>query len=138
MSFREKSVWVTLFALLLVSALYLVQVGQTHSVAAAALHAVHVCFAIFLLIELVGFLVLRWQHPAEARAARDELERLIELKALRIAAYTYIVGSFLAIFLTLHVVGAGPGTVGMAVMLAFVFAAIVRCVALIIYYRRHA
>jgi len=135
MSFREKTAWVTLAALLLVSLLYLLLL---HRPGGWMLHTVAFCVLVFVAIEFVAWLVLRMRNPVDARTPKDELERLIELKARRIAAWVYVAGSFLAIFLCLHVAGAGSGTVGMSVLVAFVVAEIVNYAARIAYYRRNA
>ena len=139
MSFREKTAWVTLIAILIVSAMYVFHVPSLYEPrhAALVLHAILVSVGAFVAIEVVAYLVLRLRNPTEARTPKDELEKLIELKALRIAAYVYFVGSFLAIFITLHVHNTGPGSVGLSVVMAFVVAEIVNYTARIVYYRRH-
>ena len=138
MTFREKSAWVTLVAIVLVSAMYVFHVPRVFAPSRWALAALAASLAAFIVIELVAWLVLRLRNPAEARTPKDELEKLIELKALRIAAYTYFAGSFTAVFLTLHLHGAGPTAVGASVLLAFIVAEIVNYAARITYYRRHA
>ena len=139
MSFREKTAWVTLAAILIVSLLYFFHVPRLFEPRHAGwvLRAIGASVAAFVFIEVMAYVVLRMRNPAEARTPKDELERLIELKALRIAAYVYFVGSFLAIFITLHVHNTGPGSVGLAVLMAFVVAEIVNYGARIVYYRRH-
>ena len=142
MSFREKSAWVTLLAILLVSGMYVLHVGHIFESSRWALLAMGASLATFVVIEVIAWLVLRLRHPAEVRTPKDELERLIELKALRIAAYVYFVGSFLAIFIALHLRvagghGAGGHVVGGAVLLAFIVAQIVNYAARIVYYRRN-
>jgi hypothetical protein len=87
---------------------------------------------------VVAWLVLRLRNPTEARTPKDELEKLIDLKALRIAAYVFFLGSFLASFVTLHVIGASAGMMAVAQLLAFVVAEIVNYAARIVYYRRIA
>jgi hypothetical protein len=139
MSFREKTAWVTLVAILIVSLMYVYHVSglfeSRHP--GLVLHAIALSVAAFAAIEVLAYVVLRLRNPTEARTPKDELEKLIELKALRIAAYVYIVGSFLAIFITLHVHNTGPGAVGLSVVMAFVIAEIVNYTARIVYYRRH-
>jgi hypothetical protein len=137
MSFREKSAWITLVAILLVSAMYVLHVGHVFHSSRWALFAIAASVATFVLIEVVAWLVLRLRNPTEARTPKDELEKLIELKALRIAAYVYFAGSFIAIFITLHLQGARAHVVGASVLLAFIVAEVVNYAARIIYYRRH-
>jgi hypothetical protein len=74
------------------------------------------------------------RYPQDARTPIDERERLINLKATRLAARVYVIGSFLAV-LTLHH-GASAVMIGYFVVLAFVIAEIVKFSARIIYYRR--
>lgn len=138
MSFREKSAWITLVAILIVSAMYVLHVPRVFEPSYWALHALVLSLATFVAIEVVAWLVLRLRNPAEARTPKDELERLIELKALRIAAYVYFVGSFAAIFITIHHTRGGAHLVGAGVMIAFIVAEIVNYTARIVYYRRHA
>jgi Na+/melibiose symporter-like transporter len=138
MSFREKTAWITLFAILLVSALYVVQVPrlfQPHP-GLRVLHSLGACLVLFILIELVAFLVLRLRYPKDARTPKDEREQLIDLKALRNATYVYVIGSFIAIIVTIHVAYGGPGAVGVSVIMAFVISEVVNYASRIIYYRR--
>lgn len=67
---------------------------------------------------------------------KDERERLIDLKALRLAYYTFLVISLAGIFVTLHVVGTGPVAVAMIVFMGFVISQAVKHIARIISYRR--
>lgn len=137
MSFREKSAWVSLVAILFVCGLYVFHVGHVFEPSRWALKALTVSFAAFLVIETVAMTVLRLRNRDEAGTPKDELEKLIELKALRIAAYVYFFGSFLAIAITLHHTHSAAPVVGGAVLLAFIVAQLVNYSARIVYYRRH-
>ena len=88
------------------------------------------------LMSVVAWLVLRWRNPRDAREPKDEREKLIDLKAQRIAYYALAAGSMMAVFVTLHVAGAGPVAVGMAVFMAFVLSQVIKHAARIVYYRR--
>lgn len=140
MSFREKTAWVTLIAIVIVSLMYwfhvpsLLEPHPGHWV----LHAMLASVAAYVLIELVAWIVLRVRYPQDARTPKDERERLIELKALRIAYYVFVVGALGSIFVTLHAahVGASPVAVGMVVFMAFVISQIVKYAARIVYFRR--
>src|SRR6185295_18562237 len=94
--------------------------------------------AAYLLIEGVAWLVLRIRHPRDARTPKDERERLIDLKAMRIAYYVYATGGVGGIFVTLHVAGGTLGTAVTVVFLAFVVSQIARHAARIVYFRRGA
>ena len=136
MSFREKTAWFTLIAILLVSALFFAHGPYIFAgdVRMWELHLVGLCIAAFILIEVVAYVVLYVRNPKDARTPKDERERLIDLKALRLAAYVYVLGSFLAIIASVH--APSGATVGFLVLGAFVVAEIVNYSARIIYYRR--
>jgi uncharacterized membrane protein len=140
MSFREKTAWVTLVALILVSLMYWLHVPslfEPHRHGWVLL-ALGLSFGTFLLIELIAWLVFYLRNPKEARTPRDEREQIIALKATRIGSWVFTVGAFLAIFVTLHLAGAGPVAMGMSVVIAFVLAQVARQAAIILYYRRGA
>ena len=137
MSFREKSAWITLISILLVSAVYALHMPWTALTPQASpwiLHPVGVCIIVFLVIEVTAHIVLYLRFPKEARTPKDERERLIDLKAVRLAASFYVILSFAAIF-TIHF-GANGIAVAYLVLLAFVIAEVVNYVTRIIYYRR--
>jgi hypothetical protein len=136
MSFREKSAWVTLIAILLVSALFALHAPRLSHPGPWDFHVLLACIAAFIVIEAVAFVVLRLRYPEDARTPIDERERLINLKAMRLASRVYVVGSFLAV-LTLHH-GASAVMIGYFIVLAFVIAEIVKYSARIVFYRRGA
>lgn len=138
MSFREKTAWVTLCAIVAVSVMYLLHMPspfEPHP-PLRVIHAMGMSVVAYLLIEVVAWVVLRWRNPRDAREPRDERERLIDLKAMRIAYYVLATGSMVAIFVTLHLAGTGPVAVGMAVFMAFVLSQVAKHAARIVYYRR--
>jgi hypothetical protein len=134
MPFREKSAWATLIAILLVSALFLLHAPRLSHPGPWDFHVLLACIGAFVVIETVAYLVLRLRYPEDARTPIDERERLINLKATRLASGCYVVGSFLAV-LTLHH-GASAVMIGYFIVLAFVIAEIVKYGARIVYYRR--
>lgn len=136
MSFREKSAWVTLIAILLVSLLFLTHGPRVFAgrVGAWELHLVAICIAAFLVIEVVAHVVLYWRNPKDARTPKDEREQLADLKATRLAAHVFVLGSFVAILASVHAPNAA--IVGFVVLAAFVIAEVVNYAARIIYYRR--
>jgi len=133
MSFREKSAWITLVSILLVSAVYLVH-GPWALPPGLRAHGLGMMLALFVLIEVVAHVVIAVRAPKDARAPRDEREELIELKATRVAAYVFVIGTFSAVG-TLHL-GTGGGTVGYFIVLAFVVAEVVNYGTRIFYHRR--
>jgi cytochrome b561 len=136
MSFREKSAWITLSAILLVSVLFFLHGPELldPNPTRWTLHAAAACIGAFVAIEVVAHLVLYLRNPKDARTPQDEREQLIALKATRLAAYVYVVGSFLAVLTVHH--GANGIAVGFFVLFAFVIAEIVNYATRIIYFRR--
>lgn len=140
MSFREKTAWVTLCAIVLVSLLYwfhMPALFQPHP-GPRVLHAMGASIAAYVLIEVAAYAVLYFRNPRDARTPRDERERLIDLRAVRVAYYVFVVGALGGMFVMLHVVGTGPVGVGMIVFMAFVLAQIAKHAARIVLYRRGA
>jgi hypothetical protein len=90
--------------------------------------------AAFALIEMAAVIVLRLRYPGDARTPVDERERLINLKATRVASGCYVTGSFLAV-LTIHH-GASAGMLAYLIVFAFVIAEVVKYDPRIVYDRR--
>jgi hypothetical protein len=136
MSFREKSAWVTLTSILIVFLLYFTHVPRLFDPDPGEwqLTVIGLCIAAFVVIEVIAHLVLYWRFPKDARTPKDERERLIDLRATRLAAYVYVAGTFLAILTPHH--GASGFAVGVFVLLSFVIAEFVNYSARIILYRR--
>jgi hypothetical protein len=140
MSFREKTAWVTLIALVLVSLMYGLHMPnpfEPHRHGWVLL-VLGLSLGTFVLIELIAWLVFFVRNPKETRTPKDEREQIIALKASRIGSWVFTVGTFLAIFISLHLAGAGTVAMGISVVIAFVLAQVVRHAAIIIYYRRGA
>jgi len=136
MSFREKSAWVTLISVLLVTLIYLLHVPwnlEQHT-GRFAMHAFFAGMIMFMVIEVIAHIVLYIKFPKDARTPKDERELLIDLKAIRIAAYVYVIATFAAVA-TLHF-GANNVAIAYGVMLGFIIAEIVNYGMRIYYYRR--
>jgi hypothetical protein len=136
MSFREKTAWVTLITLLVLAIAYFLHVPITLRPAPspALFHGLIVLIGAFIVIEVVAYGVLYLGAPQDAKTPSDERDRLISLKAIRIAAYAYFIGSMGAVS-TIHI-GANQMAVAYGVLLAFLIAQIVNYAARILYYRR--
>ncbi|HZF28905.1 MAG TPA: hypothetical protein VE907_07295 [Gammaproteobacteria bacterium] len=135
MSFREKSAWVTLTAIVLVFVLYFLHgPGLLPRPSGWQLHLLVLCFAAFIVIEVVAHGVLYVRYPKDAWTPRDEREQLIDLKAVRIASRVFVAGTFLAVA-SIHLTTVG-GTVPYLVLMAFAVSQVVKHAARIIYYRR--
>lgn len=140
MSFREKSAWITLVALVLVTLLFAAHLPWSRPFTlapapnAALFHALVFAVVTFVVIAVAGHSLVALRAPREANARADERERLIGLKATRLSAYVYAFTSLSAIYL-IHL-GANAIGLAYALVLAFVCAEIVGCVARIVYHRR--
>ena len=135
MTFHEKSAWINLVAIVLFGGAYFLHVSWSLRPEFDPMlwKGFIYCLVAFLALEVTGHLVLALRSPREARAPRDERERLINLRAIRLAAYVYVVGSFAAVF-TLHH-GANGLAIGNLVLLAFVVAQVVNYIARLVYHR---
>jgi archaellum biogenesis protein FlaJ (TadC family) len=136
MSFREKSAWISFVSILVVFSAYFWNVarilhgkvdGHTGFVISIAL------LAAFVLIEIVLHLTVIMQAPNEARAPRDEREQLIELKATRVAFQVLVVGALAGVGM-MHITR-NAFVVGQHVLLAIVFAELVKFGVQIRYFR---
>lgn len=137
MSFREKSAWITLVALLLASSfllLHLPPLSLAPASSPAAFHVFAVGVIVFVAIATSAHVAVALRTPADARAPKDERERLIALKATSLAAKVYVALSMVSVSL-IHFGANGIG-VAWAVLFSFVLAQVVSCVAHIVYHRR--
>jgi len=138
MSFREKSAWVTLIAIIAVSLLVLTHMPQPWTIAPAPngfmFHVLMLAIGLFVAIEIVAHVIIAWRSPRDALAPKDEREELIALKATRLGAYVYALLSLGSVAL-IHF---GANRIGLAwcITLSFVVAEVVNYTARIVYYRR--
>jgi archaellum biogenesis protein FlaJ (TadC family) len=93
------------------------------------------CVIALALIEVVAHLVVAIRAPKDAKAPKDERERVIELKAIRIAHYVFVVGVLLAVSSMIHI-GANVFAMAYHVLMAFVVAELANYGARIVYHRR--
>ena len=125
MSFREKSAWVTLITLLVLSLIFLSQAPWPWSLAPAPsgsmFHLLLLSIATFVAIEIVAHVVIAVFAPRDARTPKDERERLIELKSRAIAFHVYAATSLGSTFIALHIVG--TNAIGLSYLLLFSFVA---------------
>ena len=140
MSFREKSAWISFFLILVVFGIYfadytahLLRPGYPH----------HNYFAMFVLgvvavviLEVVLHILVAIRSPADANAPADERDRLINLKAARIAFYVLMSLAFLTIG-TMHL-GATAFFMGNCIFFAIWLAELTRFGSQIVLYRRLA
>jgi hypothetical protein len=140
MSFREKSAWISFFCLLLFGASWLTHVLGIEFFHTGNDNPMRWFFGMLaglISLEIALHVAIAIQSPREARTPKDERERLIDLKASRVAFYVLLVGAFASVG-TLHVPGSSRFMVAQCVMGAIILAALVRFATQIGLYRRDA
>ena len=136
MSFHEKSAWISLLSIALVGFIFFLHVPRTLTPAPSfdIFHALLICLVALVVIEILAHAVVAIRAPLDAQAPMDERELLIELRAIRRAAYVYAALSMGAVSL-LHL-GANGGAIGYGVLLALVVAELVNYGSRVLDYRR--
>lgn len=140
MSFREKSAWIMLIMIVLMTSLWTAHMPWWRPFALApdpnpiVFHALILATVGFVVIVVVAHIVIAVLAPRDANARADERERLIGLKATRIGAYVYA-GLSLSSILIIHL---GANEIGLAYFLlySFAIAEAVNYAARVVYYRR--
>lgn len=138
MSFREKSAWITLITLVVLTVIFLLHIPPPYSLAPAPnpfLFGVLVrAIILFVIVVTVAHIVVAVRAPKEAQAPKDERERLIALRATAVSAYVYAILSLSSIFTIHH----GTNGIGVAylVFFSFIIAEIVNYALRVFYYRR--
>jgi hypothetical protein len=138
MSFREKSAWITLITLIVLTLFYLTHLPPPwllNPPSGFMFHVLVVGVTAFVVIEIVAHIIVAIRAPRDVQAPRDERERLIALKATSVAAYVYAILSLASVFTLVHL-GANATGVCLGVFLSFIAAEIVNYAARIVYYRR--
>jgi hypothetical protein len=137
MSFREKSAWISFVLLLVVFGAYFWSVGSVLEGGIEYETGLMVQIGLiiaFVVLEIVLHLAIVVQAPSEARAPRDERERLIEMRSTRIAFHVLVLGALGCVGL-MHITRSA-WAIGQHVLLAIVVAQLVRFGAQIVYFRR--
>lgn len=137
MSFREKSAWIILVTLLLLTAAYLLHIFPwtlTPEPSYERFHILGASIVAFVVIVVIAHIAVAIWSPRDAKTPKDERERLIELRSTAVSSYVYAFLS-LASISTLH---AGANQFGLAylVALAFGIAEIVNYATRVYLYRR--
>lgn len=138
MSFREKSAWITLITLVVLTVIFAVHIPPPYSLApepSPFMFEVLVRAIIaFVIVVTLAHIVVAVRAPKEAQAPKDERERQISLRATAISAYVYAFLSLSSIF-TIHF-GANQFGVGYLVFLSFIAAEIVNYGLRVFFFRR--
>jgi hypothetical protein len=140
MSFREKSAWISLICLLLFGVSWLTHVTGVAFFKVANDNPMRWFFGMLaglIALEVSLHVAIAMQSPREARTPRDERERLIDMKASRVAFYVLLVGAFASVG-TLHLPGSSRFLIAQSVMGAIILAALVRFATQIALHRRDA
>jgi hypothetical protein len=104
MSFREKSAWISFVCLLAVGGFWFRNVIREelyHARRGNPMLDFASLLAALIVAEVVLHIAIALRDPKEARTPRDEREKLIDLKAARVAFYVLMTGGWLSIG-TLH------------------------------------
>lgn len=139
LSFREKSVWISLISILVVFIPFFWNSYRQYTGQVDGSSAVTVAFSLlvaFVVLELVLHAVVALQAPAEARSPRDEREHLIEMRATRIAFQVLVVGALAAVA-TVHLTSRA-WVMQQVVLLAIVVAELVKFATQVVLFRRGA
>jgi len=139
MSFREKSAWISFVLIFIFGAMWLRNVIRVEFF---GLHQDPMKFFFVILVGLVAaeiglHIAIAIQSPREARTPKDERERLIDLKASRIAFYVLTVGALASIG-TLHLPDSNRFMMAQAMMGSIIIATLTRFAVQIALYRRDA
>jgi hypothetical protein len=140
MSFREKSAWITFFIVLIFTGLWfrhMVRVEFLHVRDDNPLAWFFWTVAALIVLEIGLHIAVAIQSPREARTPKDERERLIDMKASRVAFYVLLAGTFASIG-TLHVPGANRFVMAQCLMGSTLFSLLSRFATQIALHRRDA
>jgi hypothetical protein len=137
MSFREKSTWISFLLLLAISIPFVIQMVRIELGGVSSQGSFHLFLALiiaFILGEIVLHAIIVMQSPRDARAPKDERERLIDLKAMRVAFFVLMTSAILVIVLVHFPIG--RFAIIQALLAAVVVAELTMLGARLVYYRR--
>lgn len=141
MSFREKSAWISFLCLLLFALAWTTHVFGVEFFQRENVHPMVWFFSMLgglIVLEIGLHVAIAIQSPRDARTPKDERERLIDLRASRVAFYVLLVGAFTSLGLGLHFPGANRFMMGQLLMGWIIAALLARFGTQIALYRRDA
>ena len=141
MSFREKSAWISFVCLLIFGGLWMSHWIRVDFFRAPNTNPVLYVFAMMaalIVLEIGLHVAIAIQSPKEARTPKDEREKLIDLRASRVAFYVLFIGALLSLGLGLHLPGASRFLMGQLLMGSIITTLLVRFGTQIVLYRRDA
>ncbi len=139
MSFREKSAWISFLLVSVLASVHYWNLAHVYMGQLSARSLAFLTFGLFgalIVLEIVLHLAVALQAPSDARAPKDERDRLIRMMAARNAFYVLLPAAFFAIF-TGHL-GADAWDMAQAILFGIVVAELVRFGSQVVLYRRGA
>ena len=140
MSFREKSAWISFICLLIFTGMWLTNIVRHEFFGARNANPMLqflATLAVVVALEVGLHIAIAMQSPREARTPKDERERLIDLKASRVAFYVLLVTAFGSIG-TMHLPNASRFVMAQCMMGAIQLALLARFATQIVLHRRDA
>jgi uncharacterized membrane protein YfcA len=141
MPFREKSAWISLLVMLGVFGAYFgaILTGRLPPAGLVTFRYLLMSVAAASLLQVALRVIAAMLARSDARAPKDERERLIELKATEVAFYVLLVAALGGMFVALHtpLFGHPPRlpTMGLVTLAAVILADVARSLAIIVRYR---
>jgi hypothetical protein len=100
MSFREKSAWISFVLIALVFGVYFARILHLLPAALGRVNTIRLFLFLvagLVLLEIALHVAIAIQSPRDARTPKDERDRLIDMKATRVAFPVLLVGAFATI-----------------------------------------
>ncbi|HXD75895.1 MAG TPA: hypothetical protein VN628_19250 [Vicinamibacterales bacterium] len=139
MSFREKSAWISFYSIAIFAVMWFTHIARVEffHVPENPMLWFFGTLVTVLALEIGLQIWIRIQSPHEARTPKDERERLIDMKASRVAFYVLLVGAFSSIG-TMHIPGSNRFTMAQTMMGSILVALLTRFATQIVLHRRDA
>src|SRR5262245_47413661 len=135
MSFREKSAWISFICLLIFTGFWIAHFLRIEPLGHNEFAWFLATVAALVALEVGLHVAISIQSPGDAKTPKDERERLIDMKASRIAFYVLLVGTFVSIA-TLHIPGTTRFTMVHCLLGSILFALLTRFATQIVLHRR--
>jgi hypothetical protein len=139
MSFREKSAWITLVTVVVCFGLYFGALagGWIERFSMASFHYAIICIVALSVLQIVLHIVAAILNPKDARAPRDEREKMFESRSHALGYYLLVIW-MLGILVAVHFPTVRKLDVVYLAMLGLVVTTAVVAIAQIIQFRRGA
>ena len=139
MSFREKSAWISFYSIAIFAVMWFTHLVRVEffRVPENPMLWFFGTLVTVLALEIGLHIWIRIQSPHEARTPKDERERLIEMKASRVAFYVLLIGTFFSIG-TMHIPGGNRFTMAQTMLGSILVTLLAKFGAQIVLHRRDA